>query len=85
MATSRRTPSERLLPDGSMTIAFNLGEHHCGPSELRETANCTIPGGQVICGARSTFMVADTANMVTTLGIQFKPGGAFPFLRMPAS
>ncbi len=39
----------------------------------------------MICGARSSFMVSDTANMVTTLGIQFKPGGAFPFLKMPAS
>lgn len=75
---------ERLLPDGSMTIAFNLGECHHRPSELPGLANCTVPAGQVICGARSSFMVADTANMVTTLGIQFKPGGAFPFLRMPA-
>ncbi len=76
---------ERLLPDGSMTIAFNLGEHYGGHSELPYLAHCTVPGRQVICGARSTFMVADTANMVTTLGIQFKPGGAFPFLRMPAA
>jgi AraC-like DNA-binding protein len=30
-------------------------------------------------------MVLDTADMVTTLGIQFRPGGAFPFLPMPAS
>ncbi len=76
---------ERLLPDGAMTIAFNLGEHHRGSSELPNVANCTGPGRQVISGARSTFMVAVTANMVTTLGIQFKPGGAFPFLRMPAA
>lgn len=76
---------ERLLPDGAMTIALNLGEYRCHGSELEEGANCTIPAGQVICGARSTYMVADTANMVTTFGIQFKPGGAFPFLRMPAS
>jgi AraC-like DNA-binding protein len=76
---------ERLLPDGSMTIAFNFGQYHYTPSAPPDVANCTVPARQVICGARSTFMVADTANMVTTLGIQFKPGGAFPFLRMPAS
>lgn len=76
---------ERLLPDGSMTIAFNLGEYHGRPSELADVANCTIPARDVICGARSTFMIADTANMVTTLGIQFRPGGAFPFLPMPAA
>lgn len=73
---------ERLLPDGSMTIAFNLAS-----TRIRmygaDAAYSPIPG-QVICGARATFMVTDTANMVTTLGIQFKPGGAFPFLPVPA-
>ena len=77
-------PQERLLPDGGMTIAFNLGEQKVTQYEIDSTASCDA-SAQVICGARSTYMVADTANMVTTLGIQFKPGGAFPFLRTPAS
>jgi len=72
---------ERLLPDGSMTIAFNLGRQY----EPQSARQIPVPAGQVICGARSTYLVADTANMVTTLGIQFKPGGAFPFLRMPVA
>ncbi len=72
---------ERLLPDGSMTIAFNLGRVH----DQQSGREISVAGGDAICGARSTYMVADTANMVTTLGIQFKPGGAFPFLRMPAA
>ena len=75
---------ERLLPDGCMTIAFSLGER-----SLLQRSHSPAPAenvaGQVICGARSTSMVLDTADMVTTLGIQFKPGGGFPFLRMPAS
>ncbi len=75
---------ERLLPNGAMTIAFNLGERPTSldhPDSYRGDVSST----QVICGARSTSMIVDTANMVTTLGIQFKPGGGFPFLRMPAS
>ncbi len=71
---------ERLLPDGSMTIAFSLG----GDRVRRYDAAYGSMPSQVICGARSTYMVTDTADMVTTLGIQFKPGGAFPFLGLPA-
>jgi AraC-like DNA-binding protein len=76
---------ERMLPDGSMTIVFNLGEDRIRLYEPDATSSLNNIRGHAICGARSQPMVADTANMVTTLGIQFRPGGAFPFLRMPAS
>jgi AraC-like DNA-binding protein len=75
---------ERLLPDGCMTIAFSLGERSLLKRRRQERAPAENVAGQMICGARSTPMVLDTADMVTTLGIQFKPGGGFPFLRMPA-
>jgi AraC-like DNA-binding protein len=76
---------ERLLPDGAMTIALNLGEQRVSQYQGDDPGTYASAVAQVICGARSTYMVADTANMVTTFGIQFKPGGAFPFLRLPAS
>jgi AraC-like DNA-binding protein len=76
---------ERLLPDGSMTIVFNLAEDRMRIYEPSDVPRSISIPGQVIVGARTQFMVTDTANMVTTLGIQFKPGGAFPFLGMPAS
>ena len=72
---------ERILPDGSMNIVFDLSS---GAEAQHRPAQQLSPK-EVIAGARSTFMVVDTAAMVTTLGINFKPGGAFPFLRMPAS
>ena len=78
-------PRERLLPNGGMTIAFNLGERRTSVDHPENSYRSDVASTQVICGARSTSMVVDTANMVTTLGIQFKPGGGFPFLRMPAS
>lgn len=76
---------ERLLPDGSMTIAINLGEHRASQDYGKTQRPYASAVAQVVCGARFTYMVADTANMIMTFGIQFKPGGAFPFLRMPAS
>src|SRR5579884_4228960 len=75
---------ERLLPDGSMTIAFDLGEQPSASGSAPARDSGTPNGPQVIAGARSTYMVADTAGMVTTFGIQFRPGGAFPFLPVPA-
>ncbi len=76
---------ERLLPNGAMTIAFNLGERPTSVDHPANSYRSDVTSTQVICGARSTSMIVDTANMVTTFGIQFKPGGGFPFLRMPAS
>lgn len=74
---------ERRLPDGAMELVVNL----------REDAT-TIYGGQahnqlqrlrgcVISGAHSEFSILDTANLVSVVGVHFKPGGAFPFFRLP--
>jgi AraC-like DNA-binding protein len=41
--------------------------------------------GSVFCGAQSEAFVIETADRPALLGVHFKPGGAFPFLRrMPA-
>jgi AraC-like DNA-binding protein len=41
--------------------------------------------GAVFCGAQSEAFVIETADRPSLLGVHFKPGGAFPFLRrMPA-
>ena len=76
---------ERLLPDGSMCIVFNLGEDRIRLPDAEDASRSNTIAGQVLCGARSRYLIANTDDMVTTLGIQFKAGGAFPFLAMPAS
>lgn len=65
-------PKERLLPDGSSTIVFQLDEEFASSDP------------DVFVGARATSFVVETRHMVTTFGIQFKPGGAFAFLGFPA-
>lgn len=74
---------ERLLPDGSMCIVFSFAD--AIRTGERENAGDSGTGASVICGARAGYFETSTADMVTTLGIQFRPGGAFPFLPMPAS
>lgn len=60
--------AERLLPTGSMELVFVL-------SSRRAEA--------VIAGAYSRFAVLDTAEPAQVMGVHFRPGGAYPFLRMP--
>lgn len=62
-------PRERLLPTGSMELVFVL-------SSRRAEA--------VVAGSYSRPAVLDTSAPATVLGVHFKPGGAYPFLKMPA-
>ncbi len=62
--------TERILPSGDMGIVI----------DLRDTPS----SGAILCGAYSEYFTLDTAQQAHTLGIQFKPGGAFPFLKIPA-
>jgi AraC-like DNA-binding protein len=39
----------------------------------------------LIGGAHSEFFVIDTASQASVIGVHFKPGGAFPFFKLPAS
>lgn len=68
-----------------MCIVFNLAQDKVRLYDVSGSLPTTSTRGQVLCGARSSYMVTDTRDMVTTLGIQFKPGGAFPFLPVPVS
>lgn len=74
---------ERLLPDGSMELVINLNEDQSrvydrhNPTEYQSTRG-------VLVGAQSEFFVIDTAEQYSVIGVHFKPGGAFPFFKLPA-
>jgi len=75
---------ERLLPDGTVELVINLREDRVriyDPHKLEQFH--TVPGC-VVSGPRSEFFVIDTAGAASTIGVHFKPGGAFPFFREPA-
>src|SRR6266446_8689106 len=40
--------------------------------------------GVVFVGAHSQYFTLETARETSVIGVHFKPGGAFPFLGMPA-
>lgn len=74
---------ERLMPDGSVELVINLAEDRIRNYDSRNPEKFeTIPGG-VVSGPRSEFFVIDTAGQASVIGVHFKPGGAFPFFRIP--
>jgi AraC-like DNA-binding protein len=62
---------ERLMPMGTTELVIDLRDNGASP----------LP---VLCGPHSESFVIDTAAQAAVMGIHFKLGGAFPFLRAPA-
>jgi AraC-like DNA-binding protein len=76
---------ERLLPDGTVELVINLREDRIKVYDSHQPERFhTIPGC-VVSGPRSEFFVIDTEGASATVGVHFRPGGAFPFLGMPPS
>jgi AraC-like DNA-binding protein len=75
---------ERLLPDGSMELILNLGEDEVRVYDRRDVRLFERLEGGTLVGPHSQYFVIDTAQQGRVLGVHFRPGGAFPFLRLPA-
>ena len=73
---------ERLLPDGSVELVVNLREDCIRNYDSRNPEVFTTVPGCVVSGPRSKFFVIDTAGESQTVGVHFKPGGAFPFFKV---
>jgi AraC-like DNA-binding protein len=76
---------ERLLPNGEPAVIFNLRDDPIRIYDARDLTSFNSYGHAVISGARSSCFVIDTSQQERVVGIQFQPGGAFPFFPMPAS
>jgi AraC-like DNA-binding protein len=74
---------ERLMPDGSVELVINLREDESRIYNRRDPANFNRLSGAVVSGPQSNFFVIDTAQQASVIGIHFRPGGAFPFFRLP--
>jgi len=75
---------ERVLPDGAMQMVINLHEDTFRVYDRHNPERFQrFPGG-LLCGARSSFVVIDTACQTSTMGVHFKPGGTLPFFAEPA-
>jgi AraC-like DNA-binding protein len=81
---SRSHKKERLMPDGSIELVINLKEDEARIYDRENLDKCERLPGTLLCGPHSSFFVIDTAQQDSVIGVHFKPGGAFPFFKMPA-
>jgi len=75
---------ERLLPTGEASLVFNLLDEEMrlyDADDPRRFESCGLAG---LTGVRTRSIAIDAANEDCVVGIQFQPGGAFPFFPMPA-
>jgi AraC-like DNA-binding protein len=75
---------ERLMPDGSIELVINLKQNEARIYDREKLDQYTRLPGALLCGPHSSFFVIDTAQQASVIGIHFKPGGGFPFFKMPA-
>jgi AraC-like DNA-binding protein len=76
---------ERVLPDGSMQLIINLREDITRLYNSNNSDECRSLRGSIISGTHSGFVIIDTAEQASVIGVHFKPGGASPFLKLPAN
>lgn len=79
-APGANSAQEKILPDGRVELIFNLAArfqrfHKNGAIEKQ-------PGAILVGQMREPVSIAPT-GAIDLFGIRFKPGGAFPFLRIP--
>jgi AraC-like DNA-binding protein len=75
--------AERILPTGTLELAINLRQNELRFYDAEHPENCSRLSGAIVSGASGRgFTPAAEAFII---GVHFKPGGAFPFLGLPAS
>ncbi len=82
-ATAQAAQRERVLPTGTMSVAFLLGQ----PLRLyRDEADAEghVIGRAVVGGARDTFYLKDISRPQASVGAQLQPGAAELLLGVPA-
>jgi AraC-like DNA-binding protein len=75
---------ERVLPTGALQLIINLAHDEIRVYDPAEMDRSRRFPGSLVAGAGSRFGVIDAAIHTSAIGVAFKPGGAFPFLGVPA-
>lgn len=78
-----RHSMERVLPDGSVQLVLSLKSEVTRLYDRIDIKRFEVLRGPVVAGAHSQFVVLDTAEQESAIGVHFKPGGAYPFMGMP--
>ena len=75
---------ERIVPSGTLELVVNLREDEIRIHDVSVPGRVACHSGTVVSGAYGGFFVIDPRQHGSMLGVHFRPGGAFPFLGVPA-
>src|SRR5262245_44759395 len=67
-------PKERLLPDGSCELIFNLLEDEVRIWDRRDVSRYERLDGAAVMGPHSQYFVIDTSEQRSVLGVHLRPG-----------
>ena len=76
---------ERIAPSGTIDLGINLHENELRIYDPARPDRFKRFSGAVVSGTHSGPFVIDTRELVSVIGVRFRPGGAFPFLGPPAN
>ena len=76
---------ERIAASGTIDVGINLRENELRIYDAAKPERSKRFSGAIVSGTHSAPFVIDTRELVSVVGVRFRPGGAFPFLGTPAS
>ena len=76
---------EQLMPNGEAAIIINLRDEPIRIYDPGDLSRSESFGLAVLSGPHSRPFVIDSEQEERVFGIEFQPGGSFPFFRLPAS
>lgn len=77
-------PRERILPSGTTELVINLRENEIRGYHPSDRGRCRRLSGAVVGGPYDSFVEMAPSPRASVIGVHFRPGGAFPFLGVPA-
>lgn len=75
---------DRILPSGTIELVINLRKDEFRIYHPGRPGRCERFPGALVSGAYGRIFLIDTAEDASVIGVHFRPGGAFPFLGLPA-
>ena len=75
--------AERCLPSGSVDLIIDLGADRLCLRDRGDPRKVVEFADSLLCGAHAQYFIIDTTRRRAIMGVHFKPGGAFPFFRLP--
>jgi AraC-like DNA-binding protein len=74
----------QALPTGTPELVIDLGGEGLRVVDPRDPRRCQRFQESVLHGAQAGFFVIETDRALVRLGVQFRPGGGYPFFAPPA-